>query len=121
MRTRELAQGLAAGGGRRHAGLDRQSGAAGVERLVGVGGGGAPEGHDRVADELVDRAALGLDRLAGELEELADDRHHAVAQALAQAGEAGEVGEQDGELPALAAGLGAHAAGERAGGPARSG
>ena len=51
-----------------------QSGAAGVEGLVRVGGRGTPEGHDRVADELVDRAALGLDRLAGELQELADDR-----------------------------------------------
>ena len=58
---------------------------------------------------------------AGQLQELADDRDHPVAQALAQAGEAGEVGEQDGELAPLAAGLGAHAALRAASGPARSG
>src|SRR4051812_11211184 len=41
--------------------------------------------------------AFGLDGLGGEL----DDGHPPVAQTFAQAGEAGEVGEQDGQLPLL--------------------
>ena len=43
--------------------------------------------------------ALGLDGLGGG--ELDDRRHHPVAQTFAQAGEASEVGEQDGQLPLL--------------------
>ena len=97
-----------------HRRLDACGGAAGVQRLVGVGAGCAPEGHHRVADELVDRAAFRLDRVRGQLQEPADDGDHPVAQLLGQAGEAGKVGEQHRDLAPLAAGLGPHAAGHEA-------
>src|SRR5690606_20676354 len=63
---------------------------------------GAPDRHDRIADELLHRPAVPLDRVAGDVEvagqELAGGLGVAV---LGQGGEADEVGEEDGDQPPL--------------------
>src|SRR6185369_15967723 len=69
---------------------------------------GYPEDRDhRVADELLDRAAVALEDLAHRLEEAAHDRPQRFGvQALAEIGGAGDVGEDDRDhLARLAAGL----------------
>jgi hypothetical protein len=62
----------------------------------------APHRHDGVADELLDRAAVPLDRLAARLEvageQLADRLRVAAG---GEGGEPDEVGEEDGDVPAL--------------------
>ena len=59
----------------------------------------AEQRHDAVADELVDAAALLLDRPAHRLEILVQHEHHVVGQAaLRHAGEGAQVGEQHRDL-----------------------
>ena len=56
----------------------------------------APHGHDRVADELLDRAAVAADHLAGKLEVARQELAGLLCvAALGQRREADEVGEQD--------------------------
>ena len=56
----------------------------------------APHGHDRVADELLDRAAVAADDLAGKLEVARQELAGLLGvPALRQGREADEVGEQD--------------------------
>ncbi len=73
-----------------------ERGADGALGVVLVGDGRAPDRHDRVADELLDRAAVQLDDLGRGVEvaaqELADGLGVAV---LGERREADEVGEQD--------------------------
>ena len=66
----------------------------------------APDGHDRVADELLDRAAVALDDLAREVE-VARQRVADVLRValLGERREADEVGEQDADELALRAAL----------------
>ena len=79
-----------------------ERGADGPLGVVLVGGRGAPDGHDRVADELLHRPAVQLDDLGGGLEvvaqQLADGLGIAV---LGEAREADEVGEEDGDQAPL--------------------
>ena len=86
-----------------------------ADRVVFVCGRDAEDGHDRVADELLDRAALGLDRLAhrGEV-----GVHHVLealgVQALAHIREAGHIGEENGDyFPFLRGGRGLDAVAAR--------
>ena len=59
----------------------------------------AEVGHHRVADELVDRAAALEDHVGRELEDLVQQADDVVrGQALREAREAADVGEQDGDL-----------------------
>ena len=71
----------------------------------------AEDGHRRVADELLDDAALGLDDRADGREVAAHDLLQVLrVQPLRQRGGVDEVGEQDGdELELLADGRGQHA------------
>ena len=56
----------------------------------------APHGHDRVADELLDRAAVALDDLAREVEVARQGLAHVLRVAvLGEGREADQVGEQD--------------------------
>ena len=95
------------------AGPERADGVDQVERganrpfgVVLPGDRRAPDGHHRVADELLDRAAVALDDLARQVEvagqELADLLGVAL---LGERREADEVGEQDGDVTALGDGL----------------
>ena len=64
--------------------------------VVLVRGGRAPDRHDRVADELLDRPAVALDDVAGELEVAAQELAGLLrVAALGERREADEVGEQD--------------------------
>ncbi len=98
----------------RHRGHEVQRGAHGPLGVVLADGRRAPDGHDRVADELLDRAAVPLHDLAGDVEvaaeELADGLRVAV---VGQGREADEIGEEDADEPAL--GRSRRAAGRRAG------
>ena len=77
----------------------RADGALGV---VLADGRRAPHGHDRVADELLDRAAVPLDDLAGHLEVAAEELADRLRVAVVGEGrEADEIGEQDADEPAL--------------------
>ena len=82
-----------------------EGGANGPLGVVLVGGRRAPHGHDRVADELLDRPAVQLDDLGGGLEvfaqQLADRLGIAV---LGEAREADEIGEEDGDEAPLGRG-----------------
>ena len=75
--------------------------------VVLVGDRGAPQGHDRVADELLDGAAVAADDLADGLEvavlELADLLGVAP---LGERREPDEIGEQDADEAALGDGVG---------------
>ena len=80
-----------------HAAHDLQGGAHGALRVVLVAGGGAPDGHHGVTDELLDRAAVALDHPAREVEvageQVADLFRVPV---LGERREAHQVGEEDG-------------------------
>ena len=82
-----------------------------ADRALGVvlaGDRRAPDGHHRVADELLDRAAVPADHLAGELEVARQELARLLGVApLGEGREADEVGEQDRDEAAL---------GDRAGG-----
>ena len=66
----------------------------------------APEGHDAVADELVDRAGLLVDRLGDQLEIGRHAQQQLLRrQLLGQGREGLEIGEEDGEEAAVAAEL----------------
>jgi hypothetical protein len=61
-----------------------------------MGGGHAEDGHHRVADELLDRAALALDLLRHRLEVVAHHRPHVLrVHLLGARGRADDVGEED--------------------------
>jgi len=75
-----------------------QGGPDGPQRVVLVCLGGAEDGHDGVAEVLVDVTAVGLDDPAEFGEQVADDPLDGLRVAtLGERGEPGEVGEQDGE------------------------
>jgi hypothetical protein len=83
-------------------GLDRESGSDGAFGVVIVDAGYAEDGHRRVADELLDRPAVGLDDLADALEVHAEDApDHLRIVVLAEGGRADDVGEQNGDELAL--------------------
>ena len=65
-----------------------------------------PEGHDRIADEFIDRAALRDDRVAPPIEQCIDERHEVFRwQLLAERREAADIDEQHGYVLDLAAKL----------------
>ena len=66
----------------------------------------APHRHDGVADELLDRAAVALDHGARRVEVAREELAHVLGvPALRECGrEADEVGEEDGDEPALGSG-----------------
>ena len=92
-----------------HAGAGADAGAEGLDRgddvecrtngalgVVLASDRRAPHGHDRVADELLDRAAVAADHLAGKLEVARQELAGLLrVPALGQRREADEVGEQD--------------------------
>jgi hypothetical protein len=89
-----------------HGELHLEGAGDGALGVVGVGDRGAEQGEDRVAEELVDRAAVAVDHLGHRAEVDVEDRHDLLrAEALAQRREAAQVGQQDGDLAALAAEL----------------
>ena len=87
------------------AALDLDRGGHGAQRVVGLRNRRAEVGHHRVADEFVDRAAALEDDVGDQLEALVQQADHVVrGQALGEARELADVGEQDRHL-ALDAGL----------------
>ena len=67
----------------------------------------APDGHHRVADELLDRAAVELDQPTAGVEVAGEELAHLLRiAALRERREADEVGEEDGDEPALGCGRG---------------
>ena len=73
-------------------------GAHGPERVVLVDDRDAEDGHDRVADELLDRSAVALEDRAHRVEPAAHDRAERLrVEVLAEPGRAGDVGEHDGD------------------------
>ena len=78
--------------------------------MVGLVVRGVPDRHHGVADEFVDRAALGVDRRDGKRQETGEMRLDIGAELFGQLGEARQVGEENGDLGKLAAGLGLDAA-----------
>ena len=91
---------------------------AGPHRPLGVvlvGDRRAPDRHDRVADELLDRPAVAGDHLAGELEVAGEGVADLLRVALlGEGGEADEVGEEDRDEPALGDGGGGRPGGRTA-------
>ena len=74
--------------------------------VVAVSDGCAEDRHDAVADVLVDPAAVLGDEAIGVGEEMLQERVHLLRVEFAtERGVAGEVGEEDRDLPALAPGL----------------
>ena len=62
----------------------------------------SPDGHDRVADELLHRAAVDPDQAAAGVEVAGEQLPHLLGVArLRERREADEVGEEDGDEPAL--------------------
>ena len=83
---------------RRHPLLHGKRGAEGALGVVLVGHRRAKDRHDGVANELLDEAAVLLDRRGHLLEEVTLDGADVLGvQALGQRGEAREVGEDDGD------------------------
>ena len=81
---------------------DAQPGAHGALGVVLVGGGHAEDANDGVADELLDGAAVGLDRFGGAGEVLAEQAVHVLGVGgFAHGGEGDEVAEQGGDDLAL--------------------
>ena len=75
--------------------------------VVLVGDRRTPDGHHRVADELLDRAAVALDDVAGEVEVAGQQLPGLLrVAALRERREADEVGEQDRHEAALGDGRG---------------
>jgi hypothetical protein len=67
-----------------------------------VGDRRAPQGHDRVADELLDHAAVALDGGPGPLEVAGEDLAYLFGVArLGERGEANQVGEEHGDQAAF--------------------
>ena len=93
---------------RREGDLHLGGGADGPQRVVLVDDRDAEHGHDRVADELLDGAAVPLEDRAHRLEPAAHDRAQRLGvEPLAEPGRAGDVGEHDGhDLARLAGRLG---------------
>ena len=76
--------------------LDLGRRADGAERVVLANGGHPEHGHDRVADELLHRAAVALERGLDGLEVPPHDVAKELrVEALAEGRRAGDVGEQD--------------------------
>ena len=76
---------------------------AGPHRLVFLVQGGAPQGHDGVAFEFIHRALLLQDDLGHGGKVVVEQGHHRLGvQALGNGGEAGQVGEKQGNPAALA-------------------
>jgi hypothetical protein len=66
------------------------------------------QGHDLVAHELVDGAAVALDARNQTIEAGRDEAAYGLGvELLRERGEAGDIREEDGDDPALAAGEGA--------------
>ncbi len=79
-----------------------ECGANGQLRIVLAGDRCAPHGHDRVADELLDRAAVAADHDAGQLEVAREQLTRLLrVAALGEGREADEVREQDRDQPAF--------------------
>ena len=75
-----------------------ERGADGALGVVLVRGRRAPDRHDRVADELLDRAAVAVDHLARQVEVARQGLADVLGVALlGERREADEVGEQDGD------------------------
>ena len=88
--------------------VDVERGAGGAERVVVMRPRRAEQRHDGVPDVLVDRAAVADDDAVDERREAGNELAHLLRiKLLRQCGEPGDVGEQDGDLAALA-GLRAH-------------
>ena len=79
-------------------------GAHGAQRVVLADGRHAEDGHHGVADELLDRAAVPLDRGARDVEVARHQRAQRLGvEPLAERGRAGDVAEEHGhDLPLLA-------------------
>ena len=78
------------------AGVDRPG------RIVAVGSRQPEHGHDRVAHELFERAAVTGDDLAGNRVEPSQEGAQVLrVQRLAHGGRAGHIGEQDRDEPAF--------------------
>jgi hypothetical protein len=87
--------------------LHGQRAAHGPLRVVLAGGFRSPQGHDRVADVLVDAAAVvGDGPVDGRPQIVHDPGHDLGVHRFRQGREAGDVGEEDGGLLALLGGLG---------------
>ncbi len=79
--------------------LDRERGKRGAACVVLVGDRGAEEGHEAVAEELVDRALVAVDLGEGECEEAVDDPVIFLGASLRrQLGRADDVAEDDAHL-----------------------
>ena len=92
---------------RRHRPLDRIGGGDGAQGVVLVRQRRAEHGHGGIADVLVDRSAVLDDQLVGAGQEVVDDAAHLLsAERARKLGEAAEVGEQHGDLPAFRLGCG---------------
>ena len=84
-----------------------KSGTDGPLGVILTGDRGAPDGHHRIADELLDRAAILADHVAGKVEIAREGLAHIFG--VARGGvrrEAHEIGEQDAHQAALRARLG---------------
>ena len=62
--------------------LAGQRRAAGVDRMIGIGRGRTPERHHRVADELVDRAAVAADFARNGIQIARQQRDDLIAEPL---------------------------------------
>ena len=83
------------------------AGADGPLGVVLLGRGRAPDGHDRVADELLDGAAVAGDDVRGDVEVAREGVAHVLRVALLrERREPDEVGEQDGHEAPLRDGAG---------------
>ena len=83
--------------------VDVERGPGGTERVVVVRPRRAEQRHDGVPDVLVDRAAVADDDTVDERREAGDELAHLLrVKLLRQRREAGDVGEQHGDLAALA-------------------
>ena len=82
-----------------------ERGAAAEQGMLGLGSRCAPEGHDGVADEFIDGAAMGDDDLGGDVEVARQQRHDPIAHALGKPGETCDIDEHHSQLLDRAAGL----------------
>ena len=82
-----------------------EAGPDGTLGVVLAGGRGAPDGHHRIADELLDGAAVAADHVRGELEVAGQGLADLLGVALlGERGESDEVGEEDGDEAPLGEG-----------------
>ena len=88
--------------------LHRDGGEEGAAGGVGLGDGGAEEGHDRVADEFIDDAAVALDFGGHAVEVTVEEREEFAGwESFGEGGEVAKIGEEDGDLAFFAAERGA--------------